>query len=91
MLVLWVAIVFQVSQRNQSTSTININNQPTSTINNLIPSNPLELGIYSGFVSRSNDILFSKHLGSLLRTKAANQNEAGVAAGFGALDAPYLL
>lgn len=33
----------------------------------------------------------NRQVGHMLRTKIATSNEGGVAAGFGALDSPYLI
>ncbi|KAN0015968.1 hypothetical protein ACTFIU_005918 [Dictyostelium citrinum] len=50
-----------------------------------------ELGIYSVFISNGDDnIVLNKQAGILLRTKTANSDEVGVAAGFGLLDSPIL-
>lgn len=49
-----------------------------------------ELGVFSGFVRDAHSVHSNHALGFLLRTKGADQNETGVAAGFGALDSPYL-
>ncbi len=50
-----------------------------------------ELGVYSGYVCDTHSVHANHALGYLLRTKGAAQNETGVAAGFGALDSPYLV
>lgn len=49
-----------------------------------------ELGIYSTFVRRGNEVLRNEEAGHLVRTKAATSNEGGVAAGFAVLDSPML-
>ncbi|KAK5583577.1 hypothetical protein RB653_005174 [Dictyostelium firmibasis] len=50
-----------------------------------------ELGIYSVFISNGDDdIVLNEQAGILLRTKTANSDEVGVAAGFGLLDSPIL-
>ncbi|KAM9992497.1 hypothetical protein ACTFIY_009926 [Dictyostelium cf. discoideum] len=49
-----------------------------------------ELGIYGVFISNGDDIVLNKQAGILLRTKTANSDEVGVAAGFGLLDSPIL-
>jgi glutathione synthase len=56
-----------------------------------------ELGIYGACVwdqgGKGNDmeIFYNEPAGYLLRTKGSDSQEGGVAAGFGALDAPYLV
>jgi len=61
-----------------------------------------ELGIYGACVwdqgaggggkeGRETKIFYNEKAGYLLRTKGSDSQEGGVAAGFGALDAPYLV
>jgi glutathione synthase len=53
-----------------------------------------ELGIYSvylGHREKSKQALRNEAVGHLLRTKTANSNEGGVAAGFAVLDSPLLV
>ncbi|KAJ2609012.1 Glutathione synthetase [Coemansia sp. RSA 1365] len=51
-----------------------------------------ELGIYGIWVSNSKgDIVVNRHGGHLLRTKASNVREGGVAAGFAVIDSPLLV
>ncbi|EFN54901.1 hypothetical protein CHLNCDRAFT_9965, partial [Chlorella variabilis] len=49
-----------------------------------------ELGIYSAYVRRGGEVLLSAEVGHLVRTKSADSNEGGVAAGFAVLDSPML-
>lgn len=51
-----------------------------------------ELGIYSTYLSNgsNNDIVVDNYAGHLLRTKTADSNEGGVAAGFAVIDSPLL-
>mmetsp|Transcript_5254 Transcript_5254/g.9768 ORF Transcript_5254/g.9768 Transcript_5254/m.9768 type:complete len:167 (-) Transcript_5254:105-605(-) len=50
-----------------------------------------ELGVYGTFVRRGNaEVMINAMAGHLVRTKAANSNEGGVAAGFAVLNSPYL-
>jgi glutathione synthase len=50
-----------------------------------------ELGIYSTFVRCGDRVLLSAEAGHLVRTKSADSNEGGVAAGFAVLDSPMLV
>ncbi|XP_049879708.1 glutathione synthetase-like isoform X2 [Pectinophora gossypiella] len=50
-----------------------------------------ELGIFGVIIGSKEKILHNKQVGHMLRTKLADANEGGVAAGLGALDSPYLL
>ncbi|PIA15974.1 glutathione synthase [Coemansia reversa NRRL 1564] len=51
-----------------------------------------ELGIYGIWVSDSKgDMVVNRHGGHLLRTKASNVHEGGVAAGFAVIDSPLLV
>ncbi|KAG2438087.1 hypothetical protein HXX76_005696 [Chlamydomonas incerta] len=50
-----------------------------------------ELGIYGTFVRHNAAVLVNRQSGHLVRTKTANSNEGGVAAGFAVLDSPYLV
>ncbi|KAI8834307.1 glutathione synthase [Chytridium lagenaria] len=50
-----------------------------------------ELGIYGVWLSNSNTVAFNRSAGHLLRTKAADSNEGGVAAGFAVLNSPFLV
>jgi hypothetical protein len=49
-----------------------------------------ELGIFGAIIGSKEKILYNKEAGHVLRTKLSSSNEGGVAAGFGALDSPYL-
>ena len=49
-----------------------------------------EVGIYGTFLRRGSRILLNCEAGHLVRTKAATDNEGGVAAGFAVLDSPAL-
>ncbi|XP_052120485.1 glutathione synthetase isoform X1 [Frankliniella occidentalis] len=49
-----------------------------------------ELGIYGVVIGDEKTIIENKQVGHMLRTKLASANEGGVAAGWGALDSPYL-
>jgi len=49
-----------------------------------------ELGIYGGFISDGENIIFNSVLGHLLRTKVHTDTEGGVCAGVSALDSPLL-
>lgn len=49
-----------------------------------------ELGVYSTFLARNGQPLRNEPAGTLLRTKTADSNEGGVAAGFAVLDSPLL-
>ena len=50
-----------------------------------------ELGIYSVYLSVRGKVLQNEPVGHLLRTKTADSNEGGVAAGFAVLDSPLLV
>ncbi|KAL4538452.1 hypothetical protein Ndes2526B_g03244 [Nannochloris sp. 'desiccata'] len=50
-----------------------------------------ELGIYSTYLRKGNEVLLNREAGHLVRTKAATSDEGGVAAGFAVLDSPYLI
>ncbi|KAL0861287.1 hypothetical protein ABMA27_008848 [Loxostege sticticalis] len=50
-----------------------------------------ELGIFGVIIGTKDKIFSNKQVGHMLRTKLADANEGGVAAGLGALDSPYLL
>lgn len=50
-----------------------------------------ELGIYGVIIGDNDVILYNKEVGHVLRTKASNENEGGIAAGIGAIDSPYLI
>ena len=50
-----------------------------------------ELGIYGVVISDGLRVLHNRFAGHLLRTKEAASKEAGVAAGFGSIDSPYLI
>ncbi|TPX63011.1 glutathione synthase [Powellomyces hirtus] len=50
-----------------------------------------ELGIYGLWLSDKGVVHLNENGGHLLRTKAANSNEGGVAAGFAVLDSPLLI
>jgi glutathione synthase len=49
-----------------------------------------ELGIYGIFLSKGDNVIINKSGGHLLRTKTADTNEGGVAAGFAVIDSPVL-
>ncbi|KAJ3100660.1 Glutathione synthetase [Phlyctochytrium planicorne] len=49
-----------------------------------------ELGIYGVWLSNDKSVLINKSAGHLLRTKPADSNEGGVAAGFAVLNSPLL-
>lgn len=50
-----------------------------------------ELGIYGVIIGTKDKICHNRQVGHVLRTKLADANEGGVAAGLGALDSPYLI
>lgn len=50
-----------------------------------------ELGIFGVIIGTKEKIYCNRQVGHMLRTKLADANEGGVAAGLGALDSPYLL
>ncbi|XP_065168783.1 glutathione synthetase-like [Atheta coriaria] len=50
-----------------------------------------ELGIFGVIIGDETNILENEQVGHMLRTKVATANEAGVAAGSGALDSPFLI
>ncbi|XP_074034658.1 glutathione synthetase [Leptinotarsa decemlineata] len=50
-----------------------------------------ELGIFGVLIGDPQKIIVNKQVGHMLRTKAADSDEGGVIAGFGALDSPYLI
>jgi glutathione synthetase len=50
-----------------------------------------ELGIYSTYLRKGDEVLVNREAGHLVRTKAASSDEGGVAAGFAVLDSPYLI
>ncbi|MCO5548133.1 hypothetical protein L7F22_001591 [Adiantum nelumboides] len=50
-----------------------------------------ELGIFSTYVRNKDKVVLNEEVGHLLRTKASDTNEGGVAAGFAVLDSVYLV
>ncbi|XP_050315565.1 glutathione synthetase-like isoform X1 [Anthonomus grandis grandis] len=50
-----------------------------------------ELGIFGVIIGDSQKIMVNRQVGHMLRTKVATADEGGVAAGYGALDSPYLI
>ncbi|XP_022818198.1 glutathione synthetase-like isoform X2 [Spodoptera litura] len=50
-----------------------------------------ELGIFGVIIGTSEKIFHNRQVGHMLRTKLADADEGGVAAGLGALDSPYLV
>ena len=48
-----------------------------------------ELGIYGGFIVVDGKMTYNEQFGYLVRSKAANVNETGIAAGFGRIDSAY--
>uniref|UniRef100_A0A6M2DUC9 Glutathione synthetase n=1 Tax=Xenopsylla cheopis TaxID=163159 RepID=A0A6M2DUC9_XENCH len=50
-----------------------------------------ELGIFGAIIGNSENIIYNKQVGHMLRTKSSTTDEGGVAAGLGALDSPYLV
>ena len=51
-----------------------------------------EIGFYSGvlFDAKKKEVIESKHIGVLVRTKISNSNEGGVSAGFAVMNSPIL-
>ncbi|KFM67724.1 Glutathione synthetase, partial [Stegodyphus mimosarum] len=49
-----------------------------------------ELGIFGVILGNKKDVFINNAAGLLLRSKKTDSNEGGIAAGFGALDSPYL-
>ncbi|XP_074868179.1 glutathione synthetase [Carettochelys insculpta] len=50
-----------------------------------------ELGVFGVYVRQGKDIVVNKHVGHLLRTKAVEHADGGVAAGVAVLDTPYII
>ncbi|KAJ8710621.1 hypothetical protein PYW08_009136 [Mythimna loreyi] len=50
-----------------------------------------ELGIFGVIIGTKEKVYHNRQVGHMLRTKLADANEGGVAAGLGALDSPYLV
>lgn len=50
-----------------------------------------ELGIYGVIIGTKEKVYENRQVGHVLRSKLADANEGGVAAGLGALDSPYLV
>eukprot|EP00249_Psilotum_nudum_P007939 c20925_g1_i2 orf=361-1404(-) len=50
-----------------------------------------ELGIFSAYLRKNSKVILNQHCGYLLRTKASDSNEGGVAAGFAVLDSLYCI
>ncbi|XP_075985779.1 glutathione synthetase-like isoform X2 [Anticarsia gemmatalis] len=50
-----------------------------------------ELGIYGVIIGTKDKVYHNRQVGHVLRSKLADANEGGVAAGLGALDSPYLI
>uniref|UniRef100_A0A8D0L1R3 Glutathione synthetase n=1 Tax=Sphenodon punctatus TaxID=8508 RepID=A0A8D0L1R3_SPHPU len=50
-----------------------------------------ELGIFGVYVRQGTDLVMNKHVGHLLRTKAVEHADGGVAAGVAVLDTPYMI
>lgn len=50
-----------------------------------------ELGVFGVYVRQGKDIVVNKHVGHLLRTKAIEHADGGVAAGVAVLDTPYVI
>jgi len=49
------------------------------------------LGIFGVVIGDQYNVIVNEQVGHMLRTKVSSSNEAGVAAGFGALDSIYLV
>lgn len=49
-----------------------------------------ELGIFGTYLRNGNKEILNKQAGHLVRSKVADSDEGGVAAGYGVLDSPYL-
>ncbi|XP_021198079.1 glutathione synthetase isoform X2 [Helicoverpa armigera] len=50
-----------------------------------------ELGIFGVIIGTKDKVFHNRQVGHMLRTKLADANEGGVAAGLGALDSPFLI
>ncbi|KAL8179312.1 UNVERIFIED_CONTAM: hypothetical protein K2H54_062864 [Gekko kuhli] len=50
-----------------------------------------ELGIFGVYLRQNQDLIMNKHAGHLLRTKAVEHADGGVAAGVAVLDTPYVI
>ncbi|KAJ7331892.1 hypothetical protein JRQ81_014072 [Phrynocephalus forsythii] len=50
-----------------------------------------ELGIFGAYVRQGQELVVNKHVGHLLRTKAVEHADGGVAAGVAVLDTPYVI
>nr|XP_020638061.1 glutathione synthetase isoform X1 [Pogona vitticeps]XP_020638063.1 glutathione synthetase isoform X1 [Pogona vitticeps]XP_020638064.1 glutathione synthetase isoform X1 [Pogona vitticeps] len=50
-----------------------------------------ELGIFGVYVRQGQDLVVNRHVGHLLRTKAVEHADGGVAAGVAVLDNPYVI
>uniref|UniRef100_A0A8C8SGR6 Glutathione synthetase n=1 Tax=Pelusios castaneus TaxID=367368 RepID=A0A8C8SGR6_9SAUR len=50
-----------------------------------------ELGIFGVYIRQGKDMVLNKHVGHLLRTKAVEHADGGVAAGVAVLDTPYVI
>ncbi|XP_054158697.1 glutathione synthetase-like [Oppia nitens] len=59
--------------------------------NSFRPSNiTCEFGVFGTVMGNADEIILNSEAGHLIRSKTYGTNEGGVAAGFGALDSPYL-
>nr|XP_025037227.1 glutathione synthetase isoform X1 [Pelodiscus sinensis] len=50
-----------------------------------------ELGVFGVYIRHGTDLVVNRHVGHLLRTKAVEHADGGVAAGVAVLDTPYLV
>ncbi|XP_042321708.1 glutathione synthetase isoform X3 [Sceloporus undulatus] len=50
-----------------------------------------ELGIFGVYIRHGQDLVMNQHVGHLLRTKAVEHADGGVAAGVAVLDTPYVI
>ena len=50
-----------------------------------------ELGIYGAICGNRDEVFFNEESGHVLRSKKLGINEGGIAAGYGAIDSPYLI
>ena len=50
-----------------------------------------ELGVYGVVIGDQEKIVYNEEVGHILRSKPSSENEVGIAAGFGAIDSPYLV
>ncbi|XP_050552383.1 glutathione synthetase [Spodoptera frugiperda] len=68
-----------------------VNDRPGATMPPPVVDLVSELGIFGVIIGTNEKIFHNRQVGHMLRTKLADADEGGVAAGLGALDSPFLV